>query len=483
MPHSPPRLFLVDGYALIYRAYHAMRDRPLRNARGENTSVPRAVLTFLTKLAVEYGPDALVWVNDAGDSGRGEAFEGYKAHREVMEPAEQEEFDRGVERVEQLLAALRIPLLAVEGWEADDVIGTLADRAGGRGWDAVIVSGDKDFYQLIRPGIAILNPGRGGAASVEPIWVDERNAEQRLGVPASQVVDFLALVGDTADNVPGVRGIGEKGAAELLRTYGDLEGILAHASEVKQKRYREGLEQHAEDARLSKRLVTIRRDAPVAFEPDAWRAQEADREALARLYTELEFTSLLRQLGAEAATTPVEAGGDGAPGVPGGAPAVTVVDDPAELPALVARLRAAPLVAFDTETSSLEPHSAELIGLSFAVTPGEAWYLPFGHRPRGGELAAPAPVRNLPPITDPACAPVADLLRDPAVPKAGHHVKYDWQVLRRAGVEVAGVRYDSMLASFVLDPGRRSHAIDVLSMEHLGVPMRGFTDLVGKGKA
>ncbi|HEU5357789.1 MAG TPA: DNA polymerase I, partial [Gemmatimonadales bacterium] len=349
--------------------------------------------------------------------------------------------------------------------------------------------GDKDFYQLIGPGIAVLNPGRGGAASVDPVWVDESNAQERLGVPPAQVADYLALVGDSADNVPGVRGIGEKGAAELLRQYGDLETLLAHAGEIRQKRYREGLEQHADLARLSRRLVTIRHDAPATLDLEAFAVRPADPDALARLYAELEFTSLLRQLGSAAATaatvTPARgpAAGAAAPSVPGVGPTVAVVDDPAALAGVIARLRQAPLVALDTETSSLEPHSAELIGLSLAASATEVWYLPFGHRPAGGELAAPAPVRNLPPIGDPACRGVVDLLRDPSVPKAGHNIKYDWQVLRRAGVELAGVAYDSMLASFVLDPGRRSHAIDVLSLEHLNVPMRGYTDLTGKGKA
>ncbi|MGH7532737.1 MAG: DNA polymerase, partial [Gemmatimonadales bacterium] len=486
MPDAPARLFLIDGYALIYRAHHALRDRPLRNKRGENTSIPRAVLTFLTKLIAEYHPEALVWVNDAGDSGRTAEYPEYKATRVPMEDVEQQEFDRGVERVQELLAALRIPLVAIDGWEADDVIGALAEQARQQRWQAVIVSGDKDFYQLIGPGIVVLNPGRGGAASVDPVWVDESNAQDRLGVPPAQVADYLALVGDTADNVPGVRGIGEKGAVELLRQFGDLETLLAHAGEIKQKRYREGLEQRAAEARLSRRLVTIRVDAPVKLDLDAFAHRAADADALARVYAELEFTSLLRQLGAEVAATPVARPGapsGAAPVTPGTGPDVTVVDDVAKLAGVVAQLREAALVALDTETSSLEPHSAELIGLSLAASPTEVWYLPFGHRPAGGELAAPAPVRNLPPITDPACRALADLLRDAAVPKAGHNIKYDWQVLRRAGVELGGVTYDSMLASFVLDPGRRSHAIDVLSLEHLNTPMRSYTDVAGKGKA
>ena len=419
-----------------------------------------------------------------------------------MEEAEQQEFDQGVRRVEQLLAGFRIPLIAVPGFEADDAIGTLADHVTARGWEAVIVSGDKDLYQLIRPGVAILNPGRSGPGAVDPIWVDGSNAKERLGVDPAHVVDYLAMVGDSADNIPGVKGIGEKGAAELLATYGDLETILAHAAEVKHKRYREGLQQYAAEARLSKQLATIRKDVPVELDLSAWQRHPADNDALAKIYAELEFTNLLRQVGTaktDAANMPIEATGHRpqASGTPGGestaspeaggprpgAPDVIVIDDPAGLPALVARLRQAPLVAFDTETSSLHPHSADLIGLSLAASPTEVWYLPFGHRPPGGELAAPAPVKNLPAITDPACAPVAELLRDPTVRKGAHHLKYDWQVLRRAGIELGGAAYDSMLASFCVDAGRRSHAIDVLSLEHLGVPMKSYDDLTGKGKA
>jgi DNA polymerase-1 len=414
-----------------------------------------------------------------------------------MEEAEQQEFDQGVRRVEQLLAGFRIPLIAVPGFEADDAIGTLADHAVDRGWEAVIVSGDKDLYQLIRPGVALLNPGRSGPGAVDPIWVDGTNAKERLGVDPTHVIDYLAMVGDSADNIPGVKGIGEKGAAELLNTYGDLESILAHADEVKNKRYREGLQNYAAEARLSKQLATIRHDVPVQLDLSAWERHPADHDALARIYAELEFTSLLRQVGSaktDAANMPLEVTGlapEGpsdaaqakAPKPEAAGPDVVVLDDPARLGAVVARLRRAPMVAFDTETTSLHPHSADLIGLSLAASPTEVWYLPFGHQARGGALAAPAPVKNLPPITDPACAEVVKLLRDPAVPKGAHNLKYDMQVLRRAGIEVAGATYDSMLASFCLDAGRRSHAIDVLSLEHLGVPMRSYEDLTGKGKA
>ena len=485
-----PRLFLVDGYALVYRAFFAMITRPLRTAKGENTSAAWGVANFLARLLDTHRPAYVAWVHDAGDSFRTARYPAYKSTREKLDEELQADFDTALERVAQLLSAWRVPLVAVQGYEADDVIGTLAVQAAARDLQVVIVSGDKDFYQLIGPRVALLNPGRGGPGAVEETYVDESNAAERLGVPPRQVTDYLALVGDSSDNVPGVKGIGDKGARQLLQDFGDLETILARAAEVPGKRAREALLTQADQARLSRELVTIQTGVPITFDPQWMARQEPDREALARVLAELEFYGLARRLGLADGEAGTRGSGDGAPAEPSRLPrlpadslGVIVVDDPAALPALAARLRQAPLVALDTETSSLEPHDAELIGLSLAASATEVWYLPFGHRPRGGALAAPAPVHNLPPLTDSACAPIAELLRDATVPKAGQNIKYDWQVLRRAGVELAGVAYDSMLSSFVLDPGRRSHAIDALSLEHLGRGMRSYTDLTGKGAA
>jgi DNA polymerase-1 len=541
--HTPPQLFLIDGYALIYRAFFAMIARPLRTTKGENTSAAWGVANFLLRLREKYRPDYVCWINDAGTSFREERYPDYKSTREKLDDSLQADFDRAVERIRTLLEGFRIPLVAVPGYEADDVIGTLAQTGAARGLRAVIVSGDKDFYQLIGPGITLLNPGRGGPAAVDEVWVDESNAAERLGVPPHQVVDFLALVGDSSDNIPGVKGIGEKGAQKLLAEYGDLATILARAEEVTAKRTREALLAQADNARLSRELVTIKRDVPVALDIEDFVLREPDRESLIRILTELEFFTLARRLGGQGgavvtgevgAGAPVPDDGAGPEEVPSGvtlgeaklpasdpwplqadssdaaespeaAPAATatlpataadwlalgiqpaldvrILDDVEELPALIEHLRAAPLVALDTETGSLEPHDAELVGLSLSASPTEVWYLPFGHRPAAGELAAPAPVRNLPPIGDFALAPLVALLQDPTVPKAAHNIKFDWQVLRRAGVELAGVAYDSMLASFVLDPGRRSHAIDTLCLEHFGRTMQTYADVTGKGKA
>ncbi|MCA9769095.1 MAG: DNA polymerase I, partial [Gemmatimonadetes bacterium] len=239
--HTPPQLFLIDGYALIYRAFFALISRPLRTAKGENTSAAWGVTNFLLRLLDKYRPDYLVWVNDAGDSFRTEAYPEYKSTREKLDAELQADFDTAVERIAQLLAAFRIPLVRVEGYEADDVIGTLALKGAAAGLQSVIVSGDKDFYQLIGPGVALLNPGRGGPAGVDETWVGPDNAAERLGVPPSQVTDYLALVGDSSDNVPGVKGIGEKGAVQLLAEYPDIEALIAAAPTLKQKRPREAL--------------------------------------------------------------------------------------------------------------------------------------------------------------------------------------------------------------------------------------------------
>ena len=298
-PPPPPaseRLFLLDGYALIYRAFFAMIARPLTTKSGENTSAAWGVTNFLLRLRQQHRPDHLGWVNDVGESFRHRTYPAYKATREKLGEQLQQDFDRSLERIAQILEAFRVPVIGVEGYEADDVIGTLATQGAARGVQVVIVSGDKDLYQLVRPGIALLNPGRGGPAAVEEHWVDATNAHERLGVPPERVVDYLALVGDSSDNVPGVKGVGEKTARELLDAYGDLDGVLARAAEIPGKRAREAVLVHADLARLSRELVTIRRDVPVTLDLDALRVRPPDVPRLTQLFTELEFRSLIARL-------------------------------------------------------------------------------------------------------------------------------------------------------------------------------------------
>jgi DNA polymerase-1 len=489
MPHSPPQLFLIDGYALIYRAFFALISRPLRTSRGENTSAAWGVANFLLRLQTRYHPDYVVWVNDAGDSGRTERFADYKSTREKLDEVMQADFDLALGQIGELLAAFRVPVVAVPGYEADDVIGTLAKASATRGLHAVIVSGDKDLYQLIGPGVAMLNPGRGGPAGVEEQWVDESNATERLGVPPRQVVDYLALVGDSSDNVPGVKGIGDKGARQLLAEYGDLDSLLARAADVPQKRAREALLAYAEDARLSRELVTIQCDVPVSLDLDALSAHDPDRQALRAVLTRLEFHSLVRRVLGDAVAEPAAI----SPTAPRAeeltlelspAGTVRVVEDAAQIAMLVDSLRAGPGVALRAWVANGEPRSSPLIGLALSPAGAAAhvWYLPFLHEPADGALAAPAAVCNLPPLGDPVLAPVVALLADATVPKTGHDLKTEWEALRGAGVELNGLGDDVMLASFVVDPGRRSHALDTLALDHLGHTLRTRADIIGRGK-
>jgi DNA polymerase-1 len=488
MPDAP-HLFLVDGYALIYRAFFAMIARPLTTARGENTSAAWGVTNFLLRLLERHEPRHLGWVHDVGRSFRHATYPAYKATREKLAAEQQQDFDQSLRRIRQILDAFHVPVLGLEGYEADDVIGTLAEQAAARGVAAAIVSGDKDFYQLVRPGVMLLNPGRGGPAAVEEHWVDVTNAGERFGVPPERVVDYLALVGDSSDNVPGVRGVGEKTAVELLKTYGDLDTILSRAGDVPGKRAREALLQYADNARLSRELVTIRRDVPLALDLEALRVRPPDVERLTQLFTELEFRSLIPRL--ERFRAPAVAPAASAAPAPAAAARVSaapdatgvVVDDPDGVAALVAECRRAPLLALDAALSRPAPLRAEVVGLSLAAAPGRSWYLPLAHVAPDGELAGGTPPRNLPPLTSDALAPLRALLEDAAVPKAAHQIKDDVLALRRSGVTLRGVAYDSMLASFLIDPGRRSHAIDELARERLSLELRTHAAVVGKGKS
>ncbi len=491
------RLFLIDGYALIYRAFFAMLSRPLTTSRGENTSVAWGIANFLLRLSDKHHPDRVAWVNDAGSSFRKEALPEYKATREKLNEELQQDFDRSLVRVQQLLSAFRVPLVAVDGYEADDVIATLATRAAAEGTDVVIVSGDKDFYQLINPRVSLLNPGRGGPGAVEEHFVTLANAAERFGVPPERIVDYLALVGDSSDNVPGVRGIGEKTAQKLIADYGDLENVLAHAADITAKRPREALLAEADRARLSRQLVTLHCDVPVESGLDL-KARSPDFGALVPIMRELEFNTLVRQLSDRiAGNAPVmlPAPSPGAadvsaaeavpapPPVPGTAAdgRYLVADTPEAVAALVAQAREAGVISLDLQGSSMEAMRADIVGLAIGLPGKRAWYLPFGHR-APGEFFAGEGDRQLPPLSDPSMRSLVDLLADPLVEKVGHDVKYELLVLRRMGITLRGVAFDTMLASFMIDPGKRTHALDAVAAEHFGVEVRAREDVTGRGR-
>lgn len=509
-PPKSPRLFLVDGYALIYRAFFALISRPLTTSRGENTSAAWGIANFLQRLLDKHKPDYLGWVHDSGLSFRHERYPAYKATREKLTEELQSDFDRGMERVSALLEAYDIPILACKGYEADDVIGTLVRKGLEQGVNVVVVSGDKDFQQLVRPGVWLLNPGRGGPASIEEQWVSVENGNERLGVPPSYVVDYLALVGDASDNVPGVKGIGDKTARALVDQYGHLEEILTHASEIPQKRPREALLEHAENAKLSKELVTIRDDLDVALDLKKLELSQPDADALKRLYVELEFHTMAKEVAGAAAEAPKEQA----------KVTYTTVDTVAAMKKFVAKARKAKVISVDTETDiepdsliKIDPLRASLVSISIGLGPNEAYYFPLAHtQPTAGdaqgELLDPkrgntvqgtaeadecgpetsgnttkTPVRNLPPILSEEMQPLRELLEDESVKKVGQNVKYDLLALRKAGVQLRGLFFDTMIASYVIDPGRRSHSLDVLAFELLDHQMTSYEQVCGKGKA
>ena len=472
-PKTSPRLFLIDAYALIYRSFFAFLNRPLTNARGENTSAPFGFANFLYGIRDDHHPDYIAIVFDSGHSHRTELYPEYKATREKM-PRELRE---SLPRIRELVEAFGDRVIAVEGWEADDVIGTLAARAVEAGLEAVIVSGDKDFFQLVRPGVHLLNPGRGGPHGVAANWVDERNAGEKFGVAPDRVVDYLALVGDSSDNVPGAPGIGPKTARTLLETYGSVQEILEHAEEVKAKRPRESLLANREQVLLSKDLVTIRTDVEVGTDLEELRVSEPDHERLRKLYVDLEFRTLLERLDRES----------GAPAGEGTAARAeyVLVTDPDEVAGIARACREAGSMAVAVLNDNLQPVRGRVAGIAVAAEADAAYYLPLSH---GSAVtlelgdAQEGNGANLPGLDSDALVPLRDVLADPSITKVGHDIKRSLIACRRAGVELAGPLRDVMVASYVLDPGRRRQDLAALATDFLGRDVTAPASVLGTGR-
>ena len=469
-PDGRPRLFLVDAYALIYRAFFAFIRQPLTNTRGENTSAPWGFLNFLLSLRDDHDPAYLAVVFDSGLSGRDKEFPGYKATRERMP----DELRASIPRIRQLVGAFNDEIVEVEGYEADDVIGTLARQAARAGVEAVVVSGDKDFHQLVGPGIRLLNPGRGGASGVAEHWVDESNASERLGVAPGEVADYLALVGDASDNVPGAPGIGPGWARRLLTEIGPLDEILARPERIPWKSKRHSIESHAEQILLSRRLVTIQTDLPIELDLERLRTGEPDYARLRGLCVDLGFRSLVERF---SRTEDPDSGGEGA------GSGYRVISAAPEVDLTVEEARRAGRIALKLLATTSEPMRATTVGLSLVWEAGTGVYLPLGHEP---PPAAPPkagdPVGNLPPITGPGMASLRKLLEDPEFPKVGHDLKEDMILLRRAGVRFAGADFDTMVASYVLDPGRRQHSVGFVSADVLHRAVAPLDKLTGRGR-
>ncbi len=478
-PKSGPRIFLVDAYALIYRAFFAFISRPLVNSRGENTSAPFGFTRFLLDIRERLEPDYLAVVFDAGNSFREQEYPAYKATREKMP----DDLYASLARIREILAGFHDPVLELDGYEADDIIGTLVHKARDAGLEAVIVSGDKDFYQLVGPGVMLLNPGRGGPAGVASEWVSEENASAKFGVPPSRIADYLALVGDSSDNVPGAPGIGPKTAVKLLSEFGSLEALLARAEEVSPARARASLLEHADDVRLSRRLVTIKTDLPIELDLDALRVNEPDADRLREVFVELEFRGLAKQFastGPPTTPSPERAGGPEPP-------RYRTVRDAAAARDVAQLIRSHGEVAVAAECSEEDPLRGELVGMALAVTEGSAWYLPLGHRAPfaltlEGDQSQEAGDVDLPPLDGPELRAVRAVLEDGSVAKVGQDLKRTALALSRAGVRLAGLAFDTMVASYLLDPGRRGHGLDVLAVELLAQKPLTRADVTGSGQ-
>ncbi|MEA5124942.1 DNA polymerase I [Xanthomonas floridensis] len=483
------RLVLIDGSSYLYRAFHALP--PLTNAQGEPTGALFGVVNML-RATLKERPAYVAFVVDApGKTFRDDLYADYKANR----PSMPDDLRAQVQPMCDIVHALGIDILRIDGVEADDVIGTLALQAAADGLSVTISTGDKDFAQLVRPGIELVNTMSGSRMDSDEAVI------AKFGVRPDQIVDLLALMGDTVDNVPGVEKCGPKTAAKWLAEYDSLDGVIANADKIKGK-IGDNLRAALPRLPLNRELVTIKTDVTLASGPRALDLREPNAETLAVLYARYGFTQALRELGGAAAqagllTEPMPLGAAAAsartePGRARGTgfvsgPASAPVDlDPAlsapgqyetiltqqQLDSWIARLRAADQFAFDTETDSLDPLQADLIGLSVAAEPGQAAYLPFGHNFPG----APAQLDRAQ-----ALAQLAPLLTDPAVRKLGQHGKYDLHVMRRHGIALAGYSDDTLLESFVLNSGSARHDMDSLAKRYLGYDTVKYEDVCGKG--
>jgi DNA polymerase-1 len=446
-----PDLVLVDGSSYLYRAFHALPS--LSNAQGEPTGALHGVLSMINKLVREAPAGLIAVVFDApGKTFRDDLYADYKANRPPMP----DELRAQVEPLIEAVRAMGLPLLRIEGVEADDVIGSLCRQAGDGDLNVLVSTGDKDMAQLVNDNVTLVN-------TMTDSLMDRAGVKRKFDVYPEQIIDYLALVGDSSDNIPGVPKVGPKTAAKWLNQYGSADAIIEHADDIRGK-VGESLREHIEQLRLSRELATIRLDLELPVTLDDLQPGQADVEGLRELYGRFELRTLLRQLDDQADEPEV--------------PAETVhgeyetVLDWASFDKWLGRIDGATLVALDTETTSLDYMVAEVVGLSLAVTPGEAAYIPVAHDYPGApdQLDRSEVLEKLRPF-----------LENPKAAKFGHHLKYDAHVLARHGINLAGMRFDSMLESYVLNSVATRHDMDSVARYYLGRETIHYEDVAGKG--
>ena len=452
-----PTLFLIDGSSQMYRAYHAFRGKGLSNQDGQATHAVYVFVTMLRKLIADHRPSYIAASFDlAGPTFRDALATDYKANRAAMP----DDLAEQITSVHEACEALGVPIVTASGFEADDVIGTMATRAAAAGFDVAIVSIDKDFFQLVGDQVRVYD------ARDEGVWYDEAAVAAKFGVVPSQVVDVLSLVGDASDNVSGVPGVGKKGAIDLITAYGSLDTLLDQAGELKRKTYRETLLAHRDEALRSRALVTIRCDVPLDFEFESLRYRGPSHERCYALFSRLAFHSLMNEFAPTADKIEQDY-----------ALVVTLTD----LDALIEELRAAGEFALRVIADRPIAMVAAIVGIAFSATDRHARYLPLdnGEAGGGGDLLSEPVATHV--ARQPALDRLTPLLEDKTVGKVGHDLKLDSILLKTHGITLEGLSFDTMMASYVLDAGHSGHAIESAALEHLGYKALTEQDVCGRG--
>jgi DNA polymerase-1 len=466
-----PLLVLFDGNAIVHRAYHAFGATKYRDAKpltvsktGEVVSAVYGFAMMLLKVLNDLKPTHIAIAFDKkGKTFRHELSDEYKANR----PATPEDLISQFERVKQLVKTFEIPVFEIEKYEADDVLGTLSKQASEKGIDTVIVTGDADAMQLVSPHVKVLYPKAGHSFSDTALF-DADAVKEKFGVGPEHVADYKALVGDPSDNIKGVRGIGEKTAVKLINKFGSIEEIYKHLDEVEPPRIRQILSEQTETARQSKTLTTIVADTPVTLDMEKSKANQYDRERVADLLRELEFTSLLARLPA-------------AQNEPAPAAEVKAVQEKTEyhiistaleLETLTEKLSGAKTISFDTETTGVNAMRDKLVGISLSVKEGEAYYIPVGH-----EQSLFSEVAQLP--CEEVYSHLKPVMENVKIPKIAHNAKFDMEALDQCGIKVGGLTFDTMIAAHLI--GENSLALKSLAFARLGIEMTPISELVGKG--
>ena len=443
MPNRP-RLFLIDGSSYIFRAFYAIGH--LSNSKGLPTNAIFGFTQMLLKILKEHQPHYLIVAFDAkGPTFRNEAYKEYKANR----PAMPERLVPQIPYIKRIMEAYRIATLEMEGYEADDIIGTIA-RGVESEVDVVIVTGDKDILQLVNDRIEVYDTMKEKKFSVEDVL-------QRFGVRPNQVVEVMGLAGDSIDNIPGVPGIGEKTAIELIKAFGSIENLLAHLDQVPKKKLRENLKIYGEQARLSRQLATLHTEVPIPYQLKDFLLSRPDLKSLKEIFKDLEFHKLLKDL---------------PEGKPSDKTTYQLVMNQNEFLSLLEDLKKAKRFAIDLETTSPYPMWADLVGISLSYTPHQAYYIPVGHEPRRSKEQLPLPwvLEKLKP-----------LLEDEVLKKVGQNIKYEWIVLKRYGIELRGIQCDTMIASYLLNPTKHNHNLGEIAREYLDRSVTDYKDVVGVG--